>query len=48
MFVFLGSGTADPSGKVWPQHSSHYDPDESVLVRGSMLAAQYAVDFLAE
>ena len=48
VFVFLGSGTADPSGKVWPQHSSHYDPDESVLVRGSMLAAQYAVDFLNE
>ena len=48
VFVFLGSGTADPSGRVWPQHSSHYDPDESVLVRGSMLAAQYAVDFLAE
>lgn len=48
VFVFLGSGTADPSGHVWPQHSSHYDPDESVLVRGSMLAAQYAVDFLGE
>ena len=48
VFVFLGSGTADPSGKVWPQHSSHYDPNESVLVRGSMLAAQYAVDFLNE
>ena len=48
VFVFLGSGTADPSGKVWPQHSPKYDPDESVLVRGSMLAAQYAYDFLAQ
>ncbi len=47
-FAFLGSGTADPNGKVWPQHSCFYDPDESVLVRGSMLAAQYAVNFLAE
>ena len=47
VFVFLGSGTADTRGKVWPQHSCRYDPDESVLVRGSMLAAQYAADFLA-
>lgn len=46
VFVFLGSGTSDPSGKVWPQHSSCYNPDESVLVRGSLLAAQYAYDFL--
>ena len=48
VFVFLGAGTADPMGTVWPQHSCHYDPDESVLVRGSMLAAQYAVAFLNE
>lgn len=48
VFVFLGSGTADPSGKVWPQHSSCYNPDENVLVRGSLLAAQYAFDFLNE
>ena len=47
VFVFLGSGTADPSGKVWPQHSPKYDPDERVFVRGSMLAAQYACDYLA-
>lgn len=45
VFVFLGAGTADPTGKVWPQHSSCYNPDESVLVRGSLLAAQYAYDF---
>ena len=48
VFVFLGAGTADARGNVWPQHSCRYDPDERVLVRGSMLAAQYAVDFLAE
>lgn len=48
VFVFLGSGTADPTGKVWPQHSSCYSPDESVLVRGSLFAAQYAYDFLAK
>ena len=48
VFVFLGSGTADGRGKVWPQHSCRYDPDERVLINGSMLAAQYAVDFLAE
>ena len=48
VFVFLGSGTSDPRGKVWPQHSCRYDPDERVLVRGSILAAQYACDFLAE
>ena len=47
VFVFLGSGTADKSGKVWPQHSPKYDPDERVFVRGSMLAAQYACDYLA-
>lgn len=47
VFVFFGSGTADPDGTVWPQHSCHYDPDEHVLVRGSLLAAQYALDFLA-
>lgn len=48
VFVFLGSGTADKSGKVWPQHSPKYDPDESVFIRGTMLAAQYAHDFLAQ
>lgn len=47
-FAFLGAGTQDTSGKVWPQHSSCYNPDENVLVRGSLLAAQYAYDFLSE
>ena len=48
VFVFLGSGTADKNGKVWPQHSPRYDPDESVFIRGTMFAAQYAVDYLAK
>jgi len=48
VFVFLGSGTADKNGKVWPQHSPKYDPDERVFIRGTMLAAQYAADYLAQ
>lgn len=48
VFVFLGSGTQDKDGIVWPQHSSCYNPDERVLVRGSLLAAQYTYDFLAK
>ena len=42
-------GTRNPAiGAAYPQHSCFYTVDESVLVNGSMLAAQYAVDFLAE
>lgn len=42
-------GTRNPAiGATYPQHSCFYTVDESVLVNGSMLAAQYAVDFLAE
>ena len=45
--VFLG--TRNPEiGATWAQHSCYYRIDESVLVKGSMLAAQYAADFLAE
>ena len=35
-------------GATFAQHSCFYKVDESVLAKGSMLAAQYAVDFLAE
>lgn len=35
-------------GATFAQHSCYYKVDESVLVKGAMLAAQYAVDFLAE
>lgn len=42
-------GTRNPAmGATFPQHSCFYTVDERVLVTGSMLAAQYAVDFLAE
>ena len=46
-FAFVG--TRNPAlGAVHPQHSCRYTVDESVLTKGAMLAAQYAVDFLAE
>ncbi|MDY4040813.1 MAG: amidohydrolase [Collinsella sp.] len=42
-------GTRNPAiGATFAQHSCYYKVDESVLAKGSMLAAQYAVDFLAE
>lgn len=47
--VFAFVGCRNPKvGAVHPQHSCFYRVDESVLVRGAELAAQYAVDFLAE
>lgn len=42
-------GTRNPAiGATWAQHSCYYKVDESVLVKGTMLTAQYAVDYLAE
>lgn len=35
-------------GATYAQHSCFYKVDESVLAKGSMVAAQYALDFLAE
>ena len=35
-------------GATFAQHSCFYKVDETVLARGSMFAAQYAIDFLAE
>ena len=47
--VFAFIGTRSPAvGAVHPQHSCHYAVDEGVLVKGSMVAAQWAVDMLAE
>ena len=47
VLAFLG--TRNPGiGATYAQHSCFYKIDESVLVKGSMLAAQYAIDFLAE
>lgn len=47
VFVFLGTNNPDV-GATYPQHSCYYTIDESVLANGAMLAAQYAVDYLAE
>ena len=42
-------GTRNPAvGAEHPQHSCYYEVDESVLVKGSMVAAQWAVDMLGE
>ena len=42
-------GCRNPAiGATWAQHSCYYKVDESVLARGSMVAAQYTIDFLGE
>ena len=47
--VFAFIGCRNPQLKAtFAQHSCFYRVDESVLAKGAMLAAQYAVDFLAE
>lgn len=46
VFCFVGTRNPDVDA-VHPQHSCYYKVDEDVLVRGSMLAAQWAVDMLA-
>ena len=47
VLAFLG--TRNPAiGATFAQHSCFYKVDESVLVKGAMVAAQYALDFLAE
>lgn len=45
-FAFVGVRN-EACGAVYPQHSCYYAMDESALVQGSMVAAQYAVDFLS-
>lgn len=45
VFVFVGARNPEV-GAEHPQHSCHYEVDESVLVRGSMVAAQWAKDML--
>jgi len=47
VFVFLGVRN-EALGAVYPNHSSHFSMDETVLIRGSVAAVQYAVDFLNE
>lgn len=46
-FVFLGARNPQIDA-VHPQHSCYYRIDESVLPKGAMLSAQYAIDFLNE
>ena len=46
--VFVFVGTHNPAvGAEHPQHSCYYTVDESVLPKGSMVAAQWACDMLA-
>ena len=45
VFVFIGTNNPEV-GAVHPQHSCYYTIDESVLVKGSMVAAQWACDML--
>lgn len=47
VFAFVGARNPEVGAK-YPQHSCFYEVDESVLVGGSMVAAQYACDFLNE
>lgn len=46
--VFVFVGTRNPEiGSDYPQHSCYYTIDESVLVKGAMVTAQWACDMLA-
>lgn len=47
VFAFIGARNAE-LGCVHPQHSCYYNVDESVLVKGSMVAAQWTLDLLAD
>ena len=47
VFLFLGIDN-EAAGAVYPNHSSHFNVDESVLIRGAITEAQYALDFLEE
>lgn len=46
VFVFVGTNNPDV-GADHPQHSCYYTIDESVLAKGSMVAAQWACSMLA-
>ncbi len=47
VFVFLGIQNEE-LGAVYPNHSSRFSMDERVLIRGSVAAVQYVVDYLGE
>nr|WP_157885439.1 amidohydrolase [Ndongobacter massiliensis] len=44
-FALLGVRNEDCHA-IYPQHSCYYNVDESVLIQGSMIEAQYAINFL--
>ena len=46
VFVFVGTNNPD-IGATYPQHSCYYRIDESVLAKGSMVAAQWTCDMLS-
>lgn len=46
-FAFLGVGN-EAIGAVHPQHSCYYTMDESALIKGTLLAVQYALDFMEQ
>ena len=46
VFVFVGTNNPE-LGTVHPQHSCYYNVDESMLAKGSMVAAQWAAMMLA-
>ena len=47
VFVFLGIENPK-EGSVYPNHSSHFAIDESILIKGAAAAVQYCLDFLEE
>ncbi len=46
-FAFLGSMNPEKKTDA-PHHNDHFDIDEDVLLKGSLLHAQYALSYLAE
>lgn len=46
VLVFVGTHNPEVDA-CYPQHSCYYTVDESVLIKGSMVAAQWALDMLA-
>lgn len=47
VFVFIGCRNEE-CGAVHPQHSCYFEVDESVLAKGAMVAARYAMNYLTE
>ena len=47
VLAFVGCRNAQ-IGATFAQHSCYYKVDEAVLAKGSAVAAQYAIDYLAE